>query len=148
MPTVPLLCGTHWLSQTEQYKKPNLMQYCMIKKREDLPNYWYIQARWCKPKKKKKKKNPEKLSTYKDLELKVSRMWKVRTKIVPVITGALGTSKKVWDQALQLSMSYVSHRATDHTNEHCTHHLQSAAVNHCDLLLRSGLTRKLSPSNS
>jgi len=28
---------------------------------------------------------------YKDLEIKVSRMWEVRTKIVPAVTGALGT---------------------------------------------------------
>jgi len=42
---------------------------------------------------------------------------------VPVITGALGTSKKGLDQILQLSMLHVSHTATeDHTNEHCTHH--------------------------
>ena len=39
---------------------------------------------------------------YKDLEIKVSRMWKVRTKIVPVIIGALGTIKKGLDQSLQL----------------------------------------------
>ena len=36
-------------------------------------------------------KETEKLSKYKDLEIEVSRMWKVRTKTVPVITGALGT---------------------------------------------------------
>jgi len=30
-------------------------------------------------------KETEKLSKYKDLEIKVSRMWKVRTKIVSVI---------------------------------------------------------------
>jgi len=35
-----------------------------------------------------------------DLELKVSRMWTVRTKIVPVIIGALGTSKKGLDKVL------------------------------------------------
>ena len=29
-------------------------------------------------------------------------MWKVRTKIVPVMTGALGTIKKGLDQKLQL----------------------------------------------
>ena len=39
---------------------------------------------------------------YKDLENKVSRMWKVRTKIVPVIIGALGTIKKGLDQNLRL----------------------------------------------
>jgi len=47
-------------------------------------------------------KETEKLSKYKDLEIKVSRMWKVMTKIVPVITGALGTIKKALDQKLQL----------------------------------------------
>jgi hypothetical protein len=31
---------------------------------------------------------------YQDLEIEVSRMWKVKTKIVPVIIGALGTIKK------------------------------------------------------
>jgi hypothetical protein len=30
-----------------------------------------------------------KISKYKDLEIEVSRMWKVRTKTVPVIIGAL-----------------------------------------------------------
>jgi hypothetical protein len=40
-------------------------------------------------------KETEKLSKYK--ETKVSRMWKVRTKIVPVITGALGIFKKGLD---------------------------------------------------
>ena len=39
-------------------------------------------------------KETEKLSRYKDLEIEVSRIWKVRTKIMPVITGALGTIKK------------------------------------------------------
>jgi hypothetical protein len=38
---------------------------------------------------------------YKDLEIKVSRMWKVRTRIVPV-TAALGTVKKGLNQSLQL----------------------------------------------
>jgi len=39
----------------------------------------------------------EKLSKFKDLEVEVSRMWNVRTKIVPVIIGALGTIKKGFD---------------------------------------------------
>jgi hypothetical protein len=52
------------------------------------------------------KKETEKLSKYK--ETKVSRMWKVRTKIVPVITGAQGTIKKRSDQNLQLLPGHLS----------------------------------------
>ena len=47
-------------------------------------------------------KETEKLSNYKDLKIEVSRTWKVRTKIVAVIIGALGTIKKGLDQNLQL----------------------------------------------
>ena len=36
------------------------------------------------------------------MEFKVNRMWKVRTKIVPVVIGALGTIKKGLDQNCQL----------------------------------------------
>ena len=39
-------------------------------------------------------KEPEKLSKYKDLATEVNRMWKVRSKIVPAIIGALETIKK------------------------------------------------------
>jgi hypothetical protein len=39
-------------------------------------------------------KEIEKLSINKDLEIKVSRMWKVRTKIVRAIIEALGRIKK------------------------------------------------------
>jgi len=44
----------------------------------------------------------KKLSKYQDLEIEVSRMWKVRIKIVPVIIGALVTIKKGLDQSLLL----------------------------------------------
>jgi hypothetical protein len=46
-------------------------------------------------------KETKKLSTYKDLDIQVSSMWKVRTKIAPVIFGALGTVKKGLDQTGQ-----------------------------------------------
>jgi len=36
-------------------------------------------------------KETEKRRKYTDPENEVSRMWKVRTKIVPVVIGALGT---------------------------------------------------------
>jgi hypothetical protein len=51
-------------------------------------------------------KETEKLSMYKDLEIDISRMWKLRTKILPVIIAALGTIKKGEDQNLQLPLSH------------------------------------------
>jgi hypothetical protein len=39
---------------------------------------------------------------YKDLEIKVSGMWELRTKIMPAVIGALGTIKKGLVQNLQL----------------------------------------------
>jgi hypothetical protein len=42
------------------------------------------------------------LSKYKDLAIEVNRMWKVRSKIVSAIIGALGTIKKGLDQNLLL----------------------------------------------
>jgi hypothetical protein len=53
-------------------------------------------------------KETEKLSKYKDLENEVSRMWRARTNIVPVITGALGTIKNGLDQNLQLFPGHLS----------------------------------------
>ena len=35
-----------------------------------------------------------KLSKYKDLEIEVTKMWKLKTKTIPVVIGALGMIKK------------------------------------------------------
>jgi hypothetical protein len=40
-------------------------------------------------------KETEKFSRYKELEIEVSRIWKVRIKTVLVTIGALGTIKKL-----------------------------------------------------
>jgi len=53
-------------------------------------------------------KENEQLNKYKDLEIKVSRMWKVRTKIVSDITGALRTIKKGFYQNVQLLHGHLS----------------------------------------
>jgi hypothetical protein len=47
-------------------------------------------------------KETAELSKCKDLEVEISRIWTVRTKIVPVIIGALETIKKRLDQNLQM----------------------------------------------
>ena len=36
----------------------------------------------------------QKLSKYKDSEIEVTKMWKLKTKIIPAVTGALGMIKK------------------------------------------------------
>jgi hypothetical protein len=40
------------------------------------------------------KKEAEKILKYKDLIVEIQRMWNVKTKVVPVITGASGTISK------------------------------------------------------
>jgi hypothetical protein len=53
-------------------------------------------------------KETEKLSKYKVLGIEFSRMLKMRTEIVQVIFGSLGTNKKWLDQNLQLLPGHSS----------------------------------------
>ena len=46
------------------------------------------------------KKEAEKIFKYKDLEIKISRMWKTKTRVVPVIVGALGTVSAEFERHL------------------------------------------------
>ena len=40
------------------------------------------------------KKEAEKILKYKDLTIEIQRMWKVKTRVIPVIVGATGTISK------------------------------------------------------
>ena len=42
------------------------------------------------------KKEAEKILKYKDLTIEIQRMWNVKTKVIPVITGATGTISKTF----------------------------------------------------
>jgi len=53
-------------------------------------------------------KETEKLSKYKNLEIEVSGLWKVRAKTVQFIIGTLETIKKGLDQNLQLLPGHPS----------------------------------------
>jgi hypothetical protein len=52
-------------------------------------------------------KETEKLIIFKDHEFEVSGVWKMRTKIVPLIIGASATIKKGLDQDHQLLPSHL-----------------------------------------
>ena len=39
-------------------------------------------------------KETEKKSKYKDVELEIQRMWHMKTEVIPVVVGALGTINK------------------------------------------------------
>jgi hypothetical protein len=40
------------------------------------------------------KKEAEKILKYKDLTIEIQCIWNVKTKVIPVITGAIGTNAK------------------------------------------------------
>jgi len=69
-------------------------------------------------------------------------MWKVRIKIVSVITGALGTIKMGLDQNLQLLPGHPSTIELPKITPMNTAYIIRDGVNRCDLVLRSGLSRR------
>jgi len=73
------------------------------------------------------KKKVEKILKYKDLTTEIQRMWNVRTKVIPVITGVTGTISKSFRK-------YVSNiTGSQGTREnsligHCTHTSESTNI--------------------
>ena len=48
------------------------------------------------------KKETEKRLKYKDLQIEISRMWNVKTKVVAVLAGALGTMSDNFNKEIEL----------------------------------------------
>jgi hypothetical protein len=46
------------------------------------------------------KKEAEKIIKHKDLALKIQRMWNVKTEVITLITGAIGTTSKAFRKYL------------------------------------------------
>jgi len=75
------------------------------------------------------KKEAEKILKYKDLTTEIQRMWNVKTKVIPVITGATGTISKSFRK-------YVS----DIPGNHEVKELQKTAILSTAHILRKVLT--------
>ena len=50
------------------------------------------------------KKEAEKILKYKDMTIEIKRMWKVKTRVIPVIIGATGTISKSFRATYQETM--------------------------------------------
>ena len=53
-------------------------------------------------------KEYEKRSKYKDLEIEIQRMWKMKTTVLPIVVGALGTMSKDFNKYLKQLPSDIS----------------------------------------
>ena len=50
----------------------------------------------------------EKKSKYKNLEIEIQRMWQMKTKVVPIVVGALGTVTKDFESCVKLLPETIS----------------------------------------
>jgi hypothetical protein len=74
------------------------------------------------------KKEAEKILKCKDLTIEIQRMWKVKTKVIPVIIGATGRSLKSFTKYVSNipgNHEFMELQKNNHTG-HCTHILESA----------------------
>jgi hypothetical protein len=75
------------------------------------------------------KKEAEKIQIYKDLTIETQRMWNVKTRVIPAITGATGTISKSFRK-------YVSNIPGNHEVKE----LQKTAISGTAHILRKVLT--------
>ena len=82
------------------------------------------------------KKEAEKILKYKDLTIEIQRMWKVKTRVIPVIIGATGTISKSFRK-------YMSNIPGNHEVKE----LQKTAILGTAHILRKVLTEKYNRPN-
>jgi hypothetical protein len=73
------------------------------------------------------KKEAEKVLKYKDLIVEIQRMWNVKTKVIPVITGAIGTISKSFRKYVSNIPGSQGTTENSHIG-HCTHTSESTDV--------------------
>jgi hypothetical protein len=69
-------------------------------------------------------KEAEKILKYKDITIEIQHMWNVKTRVIPVINGAIGTISK----SLRKYVSNIPGNTENSLIEHCTHTSESADV--------------------
>ena len=76
------------------------------------------------------KKETEKILKYKDLTIEIQRMWNVKTKVIPVITGATGTILKSFRKYVSnIPGNHEVKELTENSDTgHCAHTSESANV--------------------
>jgi len=82
------------------------------------------------------KKEAEKILKYKDLTIEIQRMWKVKTRVIPVIIGAIGTISKSFRK-------YISNISRNHEVKE----LQKTAILGTEHILRKVITQKYNRAN-
>ena len=77
-------------------------------------------------------KEADKISQYKDLEIEINRLWNVKTKVLPLVAGALGTLRKDFAKGVVLIQVVlkVSEIKRNVLLGHCPHFTESAWMNH------------------
>jgi hypothetical protein len=103
--------------QIKQYQQTDLIQYCMMTKSN---TYLPIDIALPVDSDGNTKENGKQRNC-KDLEIEFSRVWKVGTKIVPVVNWSIGNDyEMISSEPSVVPRSPVGHRATEgHINWHC-----------------------------
>ena len=76
------------------------------------------------------KKEAEKFLQHKDLTIELQRMWKLKTRVIPVIIGATGTISKSFRKHVSIIPgNHISEGTTENSHiGHCTHTSEGANV--------------------